>query len=114
MVNIEIAKPVAKKLKLLFYGASGSGKTIAALSFPRVLMIDAESGSDLYAGRPGIPQFHRVRCKTIGEVNEVLTAVEADKGKTWDTLVIDPITVLYDVEKNVGSANNTKVVLLAT
>lgn len=108
MINIEIAKPVAKKLKLLFYGASGSGKTVAALTFPRVLMIDSESGSDLYAGRPGTPPFHRVRCKTLSEVNEVLAAVEADKGKTWETLVIDPVTVLYDVEKNAASANNTK------
>lgn len=108
MINIQIAKPVAKKLKICLYGASGTGKTLAALTFPRVLMIDAESGSDLYAGRPGIPEFHRVRCKTLAEVNEVIAAVEADKGKTWDTLVIDPITVLYDVEKNVGSANNSK------
>lgn len=108
MIDIQIAKPVAKKLKVLLYGPSGSGKTLAALTFPRVLMVDAESGSDLYAGRPGIPEFHRVRAKTLADVNEVLTAVEADKGKTWDTLIIDPVTVLYDVEKNVASANNTK------
>ncbi len=108
MINIEVASPVAKKLKVLMYGASGSGKTLAALSFPRVLLVDAESGADLYAGRPGVPQFHRVRCKTLMELNEVLDAVAKDAGKTWDTLVIDPITVFYDVEKNVASANNTK------
>lgn len=108
MIKIEVARPVCKKLKILFYGPSGSGKTIAALNFPRVLIVDSESGSDLYAGRPGIPPFHRVRCKTISELNEVLEAVRKDDGKTWDTLVIDPITVFYDVEKNIGSANNTK------
>ena len=108
MINIEIAKPVAKKLKVLLYGSSGSGKTIAALSFPRVLLVDAESGADLYAGQPGIAEFHRVRIKTISELYEVLKAVEADAGKTWDTLVIDPITVFYQVEKNVVSANNAK------
>lgn len=107
-IKIEIAKPVAKKLKCLFYGPSGAGKTLAALSFPRVLLIDAESGSDLYAGRPGVPEFYRARAKNLSEVNEVLEAVEKDNGKTWDTLIIDPVTVLYDVEKNVGSANNTK------
>jgi len=36
MLNpFQLATPVAKKLKILFYGSSGSGKTIAALTFPR-------------------------------------------------------------------------------
>lgn len=102
------ATPVAKKLKVLFYGPSGSGKTIAALTFPRVALIDAESGSDLYAGRPGVPAFHRVRAKTLSEVEQAVSFIQQDAGKTFDTLVIDPISVLYDVEKNAQSANNTK------
>lgn len=102
------ATPVAKKLKILFYGPSGSGKTLAALTFPRVALIDAESGSDLYAGRPGIPPFHRVRCKTLTEIEQAVNFIQADAGKTFDTLVIDPVSVLYDVEKNAQSANNTK------
>lgn len=102
------ATPVAKKLKILLYGPSGSGKTLAALSFPRVALIDAESGSDLYAGRPGVPAFHRVRCKTLTEMENAVTFIQQDAGKTFDTLVIDPISVLYDVEKNAQSANNTK------
>lgn len=102
------ATPVAKKLKILFYGPSGSGKTIAALTFPRVALIDAESGSDLYAGRPGMPTFHRVRAKTLSEVEQAVAFIQQDGGKMFDTLVIDPVTVLYDVEKSVLSANNTK------
>lgn len=102
------ATPVAKKLKILFYGPSGSGKTIAALTFPRAALIDAESGSDLYAGRPGIPDFHRVRAKTLSEVEQAVSFIQQDAGKTFDTLIIDPISVLYDVEKNAQSANNTK------
>mgnify|MGYP002413540852 CR=1 FL=1 len=108
MVKIELATPVAKKLKVLIYGPSGSGKTLAALTFPRPLLIDAESGSDLYAGRPGIPQFHRARCKTLTDLEDVIRQVEADNGKTWDTLIIDPLTVFYDVEKTTLSVNNTK------
>lgn len=109
MLNpFQLATPVAKKLKVLFYGPSGSGKTIAALSFPRVALIDAESGSDLYAGRPGVPAFHRVRAKTLSEVEQAVSFIQQDAGKTFDTLVIDPISVLYDVEKNAQSANNTK------
>lgn len=102
------ATPVAKKLKICLFGPSGSGKTLAALSFPRVALIDAESGSDLYAGRPGVPAFHRVRAKTLSEVEQAVNFIQQDAGKTFDTLIIDPISVLYDVEKNVASANNTK------
>lgn len=108
MVTIQLAKPIAKKLKVLLYGASGSGKTIAALSFPRVLLVDSEAGSELYRGRPGIPEFHVAECKTLSDLSDVVHAFEADNGKTWDTLVIDPITVFYAVEKNVASNNNVK------
>lgn len=107
MVNIQLAKPVQKKLKVLLYGASGSGKTIAALSFPRVLLVDGEAGSELYRGRPNIPEFHVADCKTLSDLDEVIRAFEADKGKTWDTLVIDPISVFYAVEKNIASKNST-------
>jgi len=98
-VDITLATPVAKKLKVLLYGPSGSGKTIAALSFPRVLLVDAESGADLYAGRPGIAAFHRACIKTLFDLDDVIRQVQADAGKTWDTLVIDPISVFYQVNK---------------
>ncbi len=108
MIKIQLAAPVKKKLKILLYGPSGSGKTRAALTFPRVLLVDAEAGSDLYRGRPDIPSFHVADIKTLSDMEDVLRQVEADRGKTWDTLAIDPISVFYAVEKNVGSANNTK------
>jgi hypothetical protein len=102
------ATPISKKLKLLFYGPSGSGKTWAALTFPRVALIDAENGSDLYAGRPGIPPFSVLHAKRLSEVEQAVRFIQADGGKTYDTLVIDPITVAYDVEKTAESANNSK------
>lgn len=108
MVKIEIAKPVRKKIKVLLYGPAGSGKTLAALSFPRVLIVDAESGADMYPGRPGIAQFHRARCKTLADLDEVIDSIKADNGKTWDTLVIDPVTVFFDVAKNIATKNNVK------
>lgn len=94
-----LAEPVSKRLKLLLYGPSGSGKTIAALTFPKVALIDAESGSDLYAGRPGIAPFHVLRSKTLADLETALAFIEQDNGKTFETLVIDPITVFYDVQK---------------
>lgn len=43
-------KPTKKKsgLKVLSYGLEGTGKTLFALSFPQVALIDAESGSAFY------------------------------------------------------------------
>jgi hypothetical protein len=94
-----LATPVAKKLKLLLYGGSGSGKTVAALTFPRVALVDAESGSDLYVGRPGTAPVHILRSKTLSDLETAIAYIEQDNGKTFDTLVIDPITVFYDVQK---------------
>lgn len=96
----QLATPVAKKLKVLLYGPSGCGKTTAALTFPRCAVIDTEGGTDLYAGRPGIAPFHVLRVKTASEVEQALTFIEQDRGKTFDTLVIDPVTVIYDVAKS--------------
>lgn len=95
----EPAKPVSRKLKVGFFGPSGSGKTYAALTFPRVAVIDAEGGTDLYAGRKGIAPFMVMRTKTVTELREAIAWVKADNGKTIDTLVIDPITVFYEVLK---------------
>ena len=38
------AEPTARKLKILLFGNWGTGKTWAALTFPRVAMIDDAQG----------------------------------------------------------------------
>lgn len=99
----QIATPVSKKIKALLYGPSGSGKTLAGLTWPRVAVIDTEGGTDLYAGRPGVAPFHILRVKTIAQVKEALAFIQADQGKTFDTLMLDPVTVLYDVTKEAAA-----------
>jgi hypothetical protein len=98
-----LATPVSKKLKVLFYGPSGSGKTLAALTFPKVAYINAEGGADMYAGRGGIKPFHWFSCKTITDLETALDYIEYDSGTEFETLVIDPITVFYDVLKEAGA-----------
>jgi hypothetical protein len=95
------ATPVARRLKILLYGGSGSGKTLAALSFPRPVVIDAESGTDLYRGRPGIPEFYVMATKSVNDLESAIAEIAQDNGRSFDTLVIDPITVFYDVLKEV-------------
>lgn len=102
------AEAVATPLKILMYGPSGSGKTRAALTFPRVALIDAEGGSKLYRGRVGIPPFHALDCKTLKELEEAVAFIDSDKGKSFDTLVIDPITVFYQVQRAAVSKNHEK------
>ncbi len=97
------AEKIAKKLKVLLYGASGSGKTLAALTFPRPAVIDTENGTDLYAGRAGVPAFSVLRAKTLGDVESAVAFIREDGGRSFDTLVIDAITVLYDVQKDAAS-----------
>lgn len=99
------AEKIAKKLKVLIYGASGSGKTRAGLTFPRPAVIDTENGTDLYAGRPGVPEFSVLRAKTLSEVESAVAFIREDNGRTFDTLIIDAITVLYDVQKDAAAKN---------
>ena len=101
-----LAKPVQKKLKILLYGASGTGKTISALTFPKCAYIDAEGGADLYAGQPGIQPFHILRTKGLSALEQAITFIEQDNGATFETLIIDPITVFYDVEKQALTERN--------
>lgn len=100
------ATPVAKKLKVLLFGPSGSGKSIAALTWPRPAVVDAEGGTELYRGRHGF-EFMVFDTKNVLELEQAIQFVRDDGGKTIDTLVIDPITVFYDVLKD-ATARTTR------
>jgi hypothetical protein len=93
---------VEKRLKALFYGQAGAGKTTAAISFPSVYLIDTEKGSvnDSYCKileTGGGAVFH------TADFDEVMTEVRSllTERHEFKTLVIDPVTNIYDslVEK---------------
>jgi hypothetical protein len=88
-----VAMPVAKKLKVLLWGAEKVGKTTAALTFPRCVVIDTEGGTDMYANG----SFRVFRTKSMREVYKAIEAIEADGGKSIDTLVIDSLTPLRQI-----------------
>jgi len=90
-------KEVKKRLKALFYGAAGVGKTTAAISFPKVYLIDTEKGAEN-------AQYVKLLDKSGGAVfqtsdfDELLKEVKAllTEKHEFQTLVIDPLTTLYN------------------
>ena len=93
------AASVQKKAKVLVYGEPGVGKTWFALTFPRVALIDTEGGADLYGGRF---DFDVLRTKSFGDILDAIEAVKTDHGRTWQTLVIDPISIVWQVLQDAG------------
>lgn len=98
-----------KRLKALFYGEAGAGKTTAAISFPSVYLIDTEKGSvnDQYVkliNDNNGAVFHTTDFDDlVCEVKSLLT-----ERHHYKTLVIDPLTIVYNnlldkCESQVGS-----------
>ena len=86
-----------KRVKCLVYGPSGVGKTYFALTAPgRVAVIDTEGGTSFYAERPGISAFDVLPTKTFAQVEAAVAYLRANP-TAYATLVIDPVTVLYQV-----------------
>jgi hypothetical protein len=102
-------KKSAKRLKTLFYGRAGVGKTTAAIQFPRPAVIDTERGAenDQYVesinAREGVV-LQTTNFQTILSQVRALATTE----HPYQTLIIDPITVVFDAmaveaKKRVGT-----------
>lgn len=87
---------VEKRLKALFYGAAGVGKTTAAIQFPAPYLIDTEKGAEndqyvkLLQNAGGAVYQTSDFEELLKEVKSLLTEKHEFK-----TLVIDPLTTLY-------------------
>lgn len=84
-----------RRMKVLLTGSHKTGKTYAALTFPRVALIDSEGGWEYIDDLPDPAGLSQT--KDLDEVLELVTAIRADNGATYDTLMLDSVTVLYDV-----------------
>ncbi len=88
---------IQKRLKALFYGTAGVGKTTAAIQFPKPYLIDTERGAEnnqyvkiLEKNGGAIFQTSDF-ADTVQEIKILLTAKH-----DYKTLIIDPLTTLYN------------------
>jgi hypothetical protein len=88
---------VKKRLKTLLYGVAGSGKTMAAISFPQPYLIDTEKGYEHQQYLDKIKENGGCVFHTL-DFDEVLAEVKAlaTEKHTYKTLIIDPLTVIYN------------------
>lgn len=100
---------IESRLKALFYGSAGVGKTMAAIQFPKPYIIDTEGSTNKSQYVAHIEKSGGAVLMTvdfdemINEVRELLTTKHEYK-----TLVIDSLTLLYNdllekAERKVGT-----------
>ena len=90
-------KAVDKRLKALFFGPAGVGKTTAAIQFPQPYLIDTERGAENTQYVAALEKSGGALFQTTDyhEMVQEVRALLTEKHK-FRTLVIDPVTVLYD------------------
>lgn len=90
-------KTIEKRLKALFYGAAGVGKTTASIQFPRPYLIDTEKGAEN-------DQYTKILDEKGGAIfqtsdfNELINEVRSllTEKHEYKTLIIDPLTTVYN------------------
>ena len=85
-------------IKVLAYGASGTGKTTFSLSFPSVVAIDAESGMSFYKNNPNLKYI--LETTSAEEVEEAMEEIEDELIGEVGTLVIDSETKIYENQQH--------------
>jgi hypothetical protein len=88
---------VQKRLKALFYGMAGVGKTMAAINFPKPYLIDTERGAENSQYVKILEQNEGAIFQT-SEFDELITEIKSllTEKHNYKTLIIDPLTILYN------------------
>ena len=86
-----------KRLKALFYGAAGVGKTTASIQFPRPYLIDTERGAENDQYVDMLKKAGGVVFQTT-DPDEVIAELRALVSEEHDyrTVIIDPLSTIYN------------------
>lgn len=88
---------IEKRMKVLFYGRAGVGKTTASIQFPKPYVIDTERGAenDQYVK---LMKESGAAYMSTADPDELIAEVKALIAEKHDyrTLVIDPLTTIYN------------------
>lgn len=89
-------------LKVLFFGATGTGKTRGGLTFPKIASIDSEDGQVFYMKDAEIGKnlVFRGVTNSISDVEEIIEEFENGEMEGVKTLLIDSETKLYESLQN--------------
>lgn len=88
---------IEKRLKALFFGSPGVGKTTAAIQFPRPYIIDTERGAENDEYVEAMRKSGGILWQTTDPdelISEVTTLLQTKHD--FRTLVIDPLTTIYN------------------
>jgi hypothetical protein len=90
-------KTVEKRLKALFYGAAGVGKTTCAIGFPKPYLIDTEKGAENSKYVEILEKNGGCIFQTMN-FDELLVEIKSllTEKHEYKTLVIDPLTNIYN------------------
>jgi hypothetical protein len=82
-----------RRLKMLVFGESGTGKTVTSLYFPSPAIVDIDGGTDFY-----IDKFEMTRLKTtdIDDINKAVDELIVDPSGV-KTFVLDGISNYWDL-----------------
>jgi len=86
------AASTPKRPKIFVHGESGDGKTTLALGFPKPVVLDLESGTDLYGDAF---DFDVLKASSPDEVMSAIDWLRANP-TSYSTFVFDPVTLYWD------------------
>lgn len=100
-------KTIQKRLKALFYGVAGAGKTTASIQFPAPYYITTEKGAEHDSYTELLDKSNGSYFYTT-DFDEVVKEVKSlvSESHEFKTLIIDPFTLLYDDLLNKSSDKN--------
>lgn len=88
---------VKSGLKFLIYGATGTGKTWFALSFPEIVGIDTEDGWARYINKPiGKNIKHILTSSSATDLEDALDEIEEELIGSVKTFALDSYTKIYE------------------